>query len=501
VRTTVAPAGDRSLRSLPGPCARALAALRAALVVALLATGGCSADRADRADRPATPPSNPARSAVPRFAPGSAGIGDPYFPTYGNGGYDVESYDLNLRYAPESGELTGTATIRATATQDLSRFDLDFAHLTASAVTVDGQPARAKQARNELVVTPRHGLVRGAPFTVVVRYGGKPAPLSNDTLGVGGWMRTKDGGFALGEPESASTWYPVNDHPSDKATMTLAMTVPDGLEVLGNGVPGPRHTAGGWTTWTWTEAAPMASYLSTVVIGQFQVTTSTHRGKPMITAIPDSLSTGGPAAQSMARTGEIADFLATQFGPYPFDAYGGVVLDDKRVGYALENQTRPVYGSAFFGNGPNPVVVAHELAHQWFGDSVAIERWRDVWLNEGFATYAEWLWQEHEGRQTVEQSFERQYAGFDWREAPGNPGPDNLFGPAVYQRGAMTLYALRAAIGDPAFAALLRSWPAEHRNGNVTTADFIAAAEKASRKDLDKLFQAWLYGTTRPPRP
>ena len=492
---TAAPAGDRSLRSLPGPCARPLAALRAGSVVALMMLAGCSADK---------PPARSANSASPpasHFAPGSTGIGDPYFPTYGNGGYDVASYDLKLRYDPTSGELDGTATIRATAAQDLSRFNFDFAHLTASAVTVDGLQAHAKQEGNELVVTPEHGVVRGKPFTVVVRYGGKPAPLTNNALGVGGWMRTKDGGFALGEPESASTWYPVNDHPSDKATMTLAMTVPDGLEALGNGVPGPRHTAAGWTTWTWVEAAPMASYLSMVVIGQFQIKTSTHLGKPMITAIPDSLPADGPAAQSMASTGEIADFLATHFGPYPLDAYGGIVLDDNRVGYALETQTRPVYGSVFFRTAPNPIVVAHELAHQWFGDSVALERWQDIWLNEGFATYAEWLWQEHEGRRTVQQLFERQYAGFDWHEPPGNPGADDLFGAPVYQRGAMTLYALRKAIGDPAFAALLKSWPVEHRNGNVTTTDFIAAAEKVSGKDLDKLFQAWLFGTTRPPHP
>jgi aminopeptidase N len=204
----------------------------------------------------------------------------------------------------------------------------------------------------------------------------------------------------------------------------------------------------------------------------------------------------------MARTGEVADFLATRFGPYPFDAYGGVVLDDDRVSYALETQSRPVYGNTFFSGGPNATVVAHELAHQWFGDSVALQRWRDIWLNEGFATYAEWLWQEHEGRGGVEQSFDRRYANFDWSEPPGRPGPDGIFSASVYQRGAMTVHALRKAIGDDAFFGLLRSWPASHRNGNVTSAQFIAAAEEAAGgRDLEPLFQAWLYGTTQPPHP
>jgi aminopeptidase N len=238
------------------------------------------------------------------------------------------------------------------------------------------------------------------------------------------------------------------------------------------------------------------------VIGQYRVDTSTHDGKPMITAIPDSLPADGPAARSLARTGEIADFLATRFGPYPFDAYGGVVIDDSRVTYALENQTRPVYGSTFFRGGPNSTVIAHELAHQWYGDSVALERWQDIWLNEGFATYAEWLWAEHEGKATVQQSFDREYSDFNWFEPPGNPGATKIFGPAVYQRGAMTLQALRKTIGDNAFFGLLKSWAVEHKDGNATTDDFIAAAEKAAGgEDLGPLFQAWLFGTSRPPAP
>jgi aminopeptidase N len=469
----------------------------AAAVLAAAVLAGCTADRA-----PASVPSgSSAPAGPPDFRPGAEGIGDPYFPTHGNGGYDVASYDLKLRYTPKTGQLSGTATIAATATQDLSRFNLDLAALSVSAVTVDGVAATAKHDGTELVVTPGAGIVRGRPFTVVIRYGGKPESLTTKALGTGGWLRTKDGAFALGQPDSATSWYPVNDHPADKAAFTLAMTVPDGLEVLSNGVPGPRQTAKGWTTWHWSESAPMASYLSTVVIGQYRVRTSTHAGKPMVIAIPESLPADGSAAQSMDRTGEIADFLATQFGPYPFDAYGGVVLDDDRVRYALETQSRPVYGNSFFRGGPVLEVVAHELAHQWFGDSVALERWQDIWLNEGFATYAQWLWQEHAGVRTVAQAFDDEYANYVWQQPPGNPGPDHLFGAPVYAGGAMTLYALRRAIGDEAFATLLKTWPAEQRNGNGTTAEFIATAERVSGKDLGGLFQTWLYGTTKPPHP
>jgi aminopeptidase N len=464
------------------------------LAVLALTAGGCSTG-----STPDDP--QPSPSAAVSFAPGADGAGDPYFPKYGNGGYDVAAYDLDLRYDPKTAGLDGTATITATATQNLSRFNLDLAHLSARTVTVDGGPATSAAAGNELTVTPASGIVAGKRFTVVIEYGGTPGQLENKTLGNGGWMRTADGGIALGQPESASTWFPVNDHPSDKATLKLAMTVPDGLEVLSNGVPGERRTADGWTTWNWSVNAPMASYLATVVIGQYRITTGEYNGLPMITAIPESLPANGPEARSLARTGEITDFLATQFGPYPFDANGGVVVDEEKIRYALETQSRPVYGNTFFSGGENLSVVAHELAHQWFGDSVALSRWQDIWLNEGFATYAEWIWAEHSGEDTTDELFQTAYNTFNWAEIPGDPKPARLFGSAVYQRGGMTVYALRKTIGDNAFSTLVKDWTATHKDGNVTTDEFIKAAETASKKDLSGSFQAWLYGTEKPPVP
>lgn len=461
-------------------------ALTAAALIVLLLASGCDEK-------------SPALS-TPEFRPGADGAGDPYFPKYGNGGYDVAGYDLDLRYDPKTGTLGGRATITATATQDLSSLNFDLAHLTVSKITVDGVAATSRADGNELIVTPAAGIPDGREFTVVAEYGGTPDQLENKSLGNGGWIRTKDGGIALGQPESASTWYPVNDHPSDKATFKLAMTVPAGLEAISNGVPGPRTTADGWTTWRWAENSPMASYLSTVVIGQYRITTSTHDGKPMIIAVPDAMPATDPAVRSLARTGEITDYLASVFGPYPFDANGGVVVTDDRIGYALETQSRPVYGDTFFqGETDNLGVVAHELAHQWFGDSVALTKWQDIWLNEGFATYAEWLWAEHEGGKSAQQQFDRAYADTNWTTPPGDPGPARIFGAEVYQRGAMTVHMLRKTIGDEAFFKLLKAWPAEHANGNADTAQFIATAEKVSGKDLNTFFTTWLNGTTRPP--
>ncbi|MEU8815157.1 M1 family metallopeptidase [Actinoplanes sp. NPDC048796] len=469
---------------------------RAAMVLAvtLVAASGCSGDDGGK----------PAPAVSSSFSAGSDGAGDPYFPKYGNGGYDVAAYDLKVKFDPKTDQLTGTATITATATQDLSSFNLDLSKLAVSAVTVDGAKATSAASGAELTITPSGGIGRGREFTTVVEYGGKPSRLANSTLGDGGWLETATGAIALGQPESASTWYPVNDHPSDKATWQLEMTVPSGLEAISNGVQGPTRDAGGWTTWTWTESSPMASYLSYVVIGQYRITTGTHGGKPMITAVADSLPAGGPAAASIARTGEITDFLATKFGPYPFDANGGVVVDEQRIGYALETQSRPVYGPSFFAGGENETVVAHELAHQWFGDSVALQRWQDIWLNEGFATYAEWLWDEHEKVQTVEQAFDDTYENYGWLQTPettGDPGAGRIFGDAVYQRGGMTVYALRKTIGDAAFDKLLKQWTAQHRDGNATTDELIALAEQVSGKQLDAFFQKWLFEKAKPPKP
>ncbi|MGY4683854.1 M1 family metallopeptidase [Micromonospora aurantiaca (nom. illeg.)] len=436
------------------------------------------------------------------FRPGAADAGDPYVPGAGNGGYDVGHYALDVRYDPASDRLTGTATLTVTATRALSRFQLDLAGLDVERVRVDGEAVKHRHDGAELIVTPSGGLPSGRRFTVEITYGGVPKPLPNAELGDGGFHATPDGAIALGQPESASTWYPVNDHPSDKATYDLAVTVPDGLAALSNGVPEGRTSSGGWTTWRWAERAPMASYLSTLVIGDYRVSSGTHAGKPLVTAVAAALPADGPAAASVARTGEVADFLAARFGPYPFEAYGGVVVADERIRYALETQSRPVYGPAFFrGDRPNTEVVAHELAHQWFGDSVSVARWSDIWLNEGFATYAEWLWAEHDGGRTVAQTVVERYAATDWSKPTVDPGRAGMFGDAVYQRGALAVHALRRAVGDEAFYRVLRGWLAQHRDGNVTTADFVGYAERTSGRPLRALLDAWLVGGTPPGLP
>jgi Peptidase family M1 domain/Peptidase M1 N-terminal domain len=650
--------------------------------------------------------------AAPTFTAGASGVGDPYYPLDGNGGYDVTHYQLDVRYDPSTDVLTGKAAIVATATQNLSRFDLDFVGLTVRSVTVNGAAAKWHRLGQELVIDPRQGLLAKSSFTVVVAYDGIPHALTE--LGQSGFIATNDGALVAGEPHVAATWYPVNDHPSDKASYSIRVSVPAGLQAVSNGVLVSQATTAGWTTWRWDEAAPMASYLATAMIGHFDIHAYTTGGLKFWDAIdptlfaplapartgaqlaisqqadasykrlmrtidvpagggtlsfwvtrdtefpwdfffveahtvgvddwttladvnghssqdtgascPDSWgglhtflahyqtnngdgscsptgtsgswnaatgksagyeqwqvdlsayagksvelslsyasdyvaqragvfiddvvsSTGagstsfeadgnvfdgwtvpGPPAGSpgndndwiaataaaeppplgslaqavFSRQREILGFESKRFGSYPFQTSGGIVDALEGLSFALENQTRPVYSQDFFGDVTGGTfVVVHELAHQWYGDDVSVRNWRDVWLNEGFATYTEWMWSEDQGFGSAQENFDFLYGVIPdddpfWSVVVADPGPDLLFDFAEYGRGAMTLHQLRLAVGDAKFFSILKTWHAQHAGGNGSTEQFIALAESLSGQDLAALFNTWLYTPSKP---
>jgi len=651
-------------------------------------------------------------TAASAATPGAAGIGDPYYPNAGNGGYDVAHYNLDLSYQPSTNRLTGVATITARATQDLSTFNLDLEGLTVQSITVNGATATFRRGGGELIIDPAADLPNNVDFTTVINYRGVPDTLGSAAQGtISGFMHTDDGALIAGQPEGAATWFPANDHPLDKAAFTFKVSVPKGTEVIANGLLVSRTDSGNRTIWIWDAKEPMAPYLATASIGQFQIRERTVDGirywdaldpdllkpprprsgrryaftgvgqpsykrlmrtvtvpaggaklsfwaqreteqfadyffvearpagtnawttlrdrnghtrrttGPLCTLLleihpflghymkasndnacasrgstgawnaadgaserwerwvvdlapyagrridvsltvandtliqeggvfvddvsisgggktsfeggfsgwrrggaprgsesnPNGWRTGGASAAPKT-TGEIArsalnrqpaiiSFLAGLFGPYPFTSAGSIVDDLRNLGFALENQTRPVYSRGFFEDrataGSSDAVVAHELAHQWVGDLVSVATWQHTWLNEGFATYAEWLWGQHRGRETAQQRF-NQNAARDarsafWDVAIGNPGKDNAFSGAIYDRGAMTLHALRQTIGDDAFFRLLKEWIRAHAGGNVTIAEFTALAEQISGRDLDGFFNTWLYTKSKPP--
>ncbi|MEU5880242.1 M1 family metallopeptidase [Spirillospora sp. NPDC047279] len=430
------------------------------------------------------------------YTPGTPGIGDSYFPGSGNGGYDVAHYDIGLSYTPESRNVTGTTTIAATATQNLARFNLDFLGPKIGSVRVDGAAARYERRGQELVVTPRAGIAKGARFKVAVAYAGRPKQLRDPGLGPTGWITTRDGAATLSQPVGSAAWFPLNDHPSDKATFAFEITVPEGLKVLANGEPGgvSRNAAG--TTFRWRSAKPMAGYLAMIAIGRYETFDGRSAGGVRTySAVDSELASSAERLHEM--TAKVTDWGGKVFGRFPFDSSGGII-DIVPVGYALETQNRPMYPGA-----ADTSLIVHELAHQWFGDSVSVARWQDIWLNEGFATYAEWLWAEQHGGRKAESRFAEAYARpasfAGWKVKTGEPGRNGLFETfPIYTRGAMTLHALRTAVGDDRFFTILRTWAAEHEHGNATTADFRRLAERVSGRDLDPLFDRWLFTAAKP---
>ena len=455
----------------------------------------------------ATPAATPA-AAAPAATPGSPGIGDPYYPDDGNGGYDVGHYDIRLRYWPATDRLTGTATILATATQDLTRFDLDFV-LAVTSVRVNNRAAAFWPAGDhELVVQPARTVAKGADLTVVVQYSDIPSQVRRH--GATLWRRTADGALAVDEPHTAWWWFPSNDHPLDKATYDVSVLVPDGIQVISNGrqPSAPAPVLGGWTRWYWREARPQATYLAVLVIGKYDLHTDVAaNGTPIVTAYSTSLGDlAGAARASVERTNEVLEWESRLLGPYPFEAQGGVVVPPRELGFALEAQTRPVYDGAFWAAGSDMYVVVHENAHEWFGDSVSVAGWRDIWLNEGFASYLEWLWSEAHGEGTAAELFAYTFAHYPatdpfWQVKPGDPGASALFADAVYGRGAMALQALRMTVGDPVFFRILRTWAARKRYGNGTIEQFAALAEQLSGENLHPLFTTWLFTPGRPTLP
>ncbi|WP_314174209.1 M1 family metallopeptidase [Streptomyces winkii] len=448
----------------------------------------------------------PASAADAGPSPGAPGAGDSYYPDYGNGGYDASHYDLRLKYQPKSDELSGTATVLARATQDLSRFNLDFA-LDVKEVHVNGRKAKASATgAHELEVTPAQPIEKGEHFTVVVRYSGVPSKV--EVNGFTSWQRTPDGAVAANEPESAWWWYPSNDHPSDKATFDISVAVPKGYQSLSNGELVSQEPAGdGWVRDAWRSSTPQATYLATLAVGKFDITKGrTEGGIPVVNAYSKGLGDeDGSARASIERTAEVTDWLESVFGKYPFSSVGGYV-PDTGAHFALETQTRPFYGNDRFKEGTDVSVVVHELAHQWYGDSVSVRNWRDIWLNEGFATYASWLWSEKEDEGTAQEIADEVYASHPagdefWKVAPADPGAKNQFHEAVYDRGAMALQALRNKIGDKDFFTILKGWPAERGGGNARVGDFVKYAEKVSGKSLSSLFDTWLRTASKPAKP
>ncbi|MEV5018045.1 M1 family metallopeptidase [Streptomyces sp. NPDC053780] len=450
-----------------------------------------------------------ARPSTTPPTPGSDGVGDPLFPTLGNGGYQVRHYDLTFDFTPVTYDFTATVRISAEARQHLSAFNLDTDGHTIDSVTVDGRRAdftlAPGQSGQELTVTPASPLREGRAFTVTVRYHGNGKATR---LGLSGWWFGSDGGFVSATQSSrADTFLPCNDTPSDKATWTFHITAPPGFVATANGellhrTPGP----GGSTVWHFglRERMP-TSLLGIAVVKGTYLYGSSHRGLPLRHVVPEGRE--DEYAPVVARTADHLAWAEARFGPYPFSVYGVHIYDGYTA--ALENQTLSLFSTNWFkpdanGNPAYETTMVHELVHQWYGDSVTPADWQQAWLNEGPAVYYAALYGKERGWSVLADKMRTTYGKLNAvRAADGPPGlPKALGGTNIYDGGALVLYALRRRIGDRAFDRVMRTWPARFRDRNVTSDDFIAhTVRTAGDRSLDAFLRDWLFGAVNPPMP
>lgn len=424
---------------------------------------------------------------------GSPGLGDPYYPMDGNGGYDVQHYDVGIDYDPASHELNGSTQIEATATQGLTAFNLDFDGPPVHEVRVNDMPATFdRNGEHELTVRPSLPLLPWLPFTVTVDYGGVAA----DTGGKGWTYAPSGGAFAAGEPHSAATWYPLNDTLRDKATFTLHTTVPPEWEVMSNGVRTRDEVRAGARTVTWESRKPTIGYLTTIAIDRFSyLEQSRADGTPLLSAFAPAAE-GNREHERMLP--EILDFIENLYGPYPFETSGGIYID-ATLPFSLETQTRPIYAPWTDLN-----TVVHEIAHQWWGDSVSLHSWADICLNECLASYtADYLWPENKEGLDVDAQYRETIGKFRddpkfWEVPLENPGAGNEF-TSVYYRGPLFLHALRKQLGDDVFFSALREFATGNAYGSASMPQFREFIQSKTDVDLTEFFDAWLTWTAPPP--
>jgi aminopeptidase N len=440
-----------------------------------------------------------AKKAAKKASP--APVIDPYLPANGNFGYRVSRYELELEYKVAINRLAGSATITAVTLAELRTFTLDLAHtMTVSKVAVNGRrPAHFRCSNEKLLVTLASPLPAGAAMSISVRYSGTPRPI--DTYwGEVGFEELSNGALVAGQPNGAATWFPCDDHPSAKASYRIQISTDSPYYAIANGELVARKVRAGQTVWTYEQAEPTSSYLMTLQIGMYERYRLAKAPVPMYAALPARLKRDFD--YDFGRQPQMMKLFVKLFGPYPLATGYTVVVTDDDLEIPLEAQGISIFGANHCdGRRGAERLIAHELAHQWFGNSVTARHWRDIWLHEGFACYAEWLWSEDSGGPSAADWAKHYHQGLARLPQDlllSDPGPRDMFDDRVYKRGALTLHVLRTRIGDRNFFALLQDWTTRHRHSTAFTDDFTGLAARYTEKSLQPLWQAWLYSKALP---
>jgi aminopeptidase N len=408
--------------------------------------------------------------------------------------FRVSHYDLELRTKPSTGRLSARARLTVVASVANAPLELDFGSLRVERVLVNGRPARWTHRGGKLRIRGR--FLVDTPFPVEIRYAGRPEPVHTRYWGDVGWDELTDGVIVASQPVGAPSWFPCVDLVGAKASYRIEVTAPTAYTVVANGVLLSRVSSGSTTTWTYVADEPMAPYLATVQIGQYERVLLSS--KQILAAPRGRLAL---AQRDFRRQPRIMRVFTELFGPYPFAEYAVVVTDDE-LEVPVEAQGLSIFGANHVdGERGFERLVAHELAHQWFGNSVGLADWRHIWLNEGFAAYAEWLWSERSGGPSATVLAERSravLAGLPQNLRIGDPPARDMFDDRLYRRGALTLHALRTQLGDRPFFALLHDWTDKYRHTTATTDDFIALAEQHAGRSLRGFFDQWLFQPALP---
>ncbi|MDP2293444.1 MAG: M1 family metallopeptidase [Actinomycetota bacterium] len=437
-------------------------------------------------------------STVPGMVPTDDGAGDLLFPSLGNPGIDVLHYDVGISYDPDRDAIDGVVGLDLLLTEPRAEITLDAVNLKTWEVTVNGQAVAAQDDSPELrIPLPTPGAA-GEQLRVEVTYSVEPSPMDSPIGFPNSWFNTEGGSYVLNEPDGARGWMPCNDHPSDKASYTFTVRVPAGTVAVANGELVEQRNDGALDVWVWQEDRPMTTYLILLLTGDYEIITDTGPdGLPLIHAV---LRSDVEQMQPyLDITPEMIEFFDDLFGPYPLDRYG-LAFSDSFGGLAMETQERSLFSRDDFTGEMGEyqeTFLAHELVHQYYGNAVSPARWQDIWLNESFATYGEWLWMEHAGYFTVDDQANLVLA----QRPPGSsadPSVQEMFGFNSYMGGAIVLHALRLTVGDDAFFEMLRRWAAENNGESRTTQQFITFAEESTGQSLTDFFDTWLFAD-RPP--
>lgn len=450
-------------------------------------------------------PATPGEAATTSF--------DPYFPGHGAGGFVVNHYAVDLAYAQAVGRIAGTATIRILPYSVLSGLSLDLAAgMSVVSVRANGASARFSRQADKLHIQPAAALPSGRMTELEIAYSGQPTPVSVAGVGSVGWQAAEGGTAAVSLPVGAPTWFPCADHPSLKAAYEISVTAPAGASVLANGrlVGKQQQTFG--TRWTYRHDGPMATYLATVVIADLVVESSAGpAGIQIRDAFPARLA--DQVRIDLGRQTQMLKTFAGLFGPYPFDVFGTAVLD----GVNALTPTGPLAGtygaqtlglldaSLIDGKRTHENLVARALASQWFGGSVTVSSWENIWLSTAFARYAEWVWLEKSGGASADTSARAAMThlrslGRDLILA--DPGAERILDERVALRGACFLHALRLTMGDYTFFQLLRMWCSRNQSAVAQTEDFLQLVPDVyTAQDLTAFMNSWVAAAPLPDLP